>query len=58
MPRRAWLWVGLGTHSLLAEAVQHHHVFAQAKAVLSGSLRGHDGDKEVVRELFQGFPKL
>lgn len=58
MPRRAWLWVGLGTHSLLAEAVQHHYVFAQAKAVFSGSLGGHDGDKEVVRELSLGLPKL
>lgn len=50
--------VGWAWHTLLAEAVQQHHVFAQAKAVFSGSLGGHDGDKEVVRELSLGLPKL
>lgn len=50
--------MGWARHTLLAEAVQHHYVFAQAKAVSSGSLRGHDGDKEMVRELSLGSPKL
>lgn len=56
--RRAWLWVGLGTNSLLAEAVHHHHVFAQAKADFNGTLRGRGRDKEVGRELSLRFSEL
>lgn len=58
MLRRARLWVGFGTNSLLAEAVHHHRVFAKAKTDFNGTRRGHGGDKRAVRELSLGFSEL